>query len=115
MIREGIKAFLRNDLKCFCDELLILEVFTMCDPVLFGVFYHRPSKGITEVSALNHCLLSVNKLPVILCGDFYLPNIDWSIVFPTVSSPVNSVFCDLVNQFVSVPTRHRHLLKPTPY
>ena len=59
--------------------------------------------------------MSVNKLPIVLCGDFNLWNIDWSIVFPTVSTPVNSVFCDLVRdncltQLVSVPTRHHHLL-----
>ena len=44
-----------------------------------------------------------------------MPNIDWSIVFPTVSSPVSSEFCDLVRencftQLVSFPTRHHHLL-----
>ena len=87
----------------------------MCGPVLFGVFYCPPSQGVTEVSALNHCLLSVNKLPIILCGDFNLLNIDWFIDFPTVPSPVNSVFCDLIRdncltQLVSVPTRHHHLL-----
>jgi len=115
MIRENIKAFLRNDLNCFCDELLFLEVSTTCGPVLFGVFYRPPSQGITEVSALSNCLLSVSKLPVVLCGDFNLPNIDWSIVFPTASSPVSREFCDLVrdnclSQLVSAPTRHHHLL-----
>ena len=113
MIREGIKAFLRNDLNC--DELLFLEVSTTCGPVLFGVFYCPPSQGVTGISALNNCLLSVSKLPIVLCGDFNLPNIDWSIVFPTVSSPVSSEFCDLIRencftQLVSVPTRHHHLL-----
>ena len=54
-------------------------------------------------------------LPIVLCGDFNLPNIDWSIVFPTVTSPVSSEFRDLVRencftQLVSVPTRHHHLL-----
>ena len=61
----------------------------------FWSFYHPHSQGVTEVSALKHCLLSVNKLPIILCGDFNLPNIDWFIVFPTVSTPVNSVFVTL--------------------
>ena len=93
-----------------------MEVSTACGPVLFGVFYRPPSQGATGVSALNNCLLSVSRLPVVLCGDFNLPNIDWSIVFPTVSShPVTSEFCDLVRencftQLVSVPTRHHHLL-----
>ena len=35
MIPEGIKAFLRNDLNCFCDELLFFGGLTMCGPVLF--------------------------------------------------------------------------------
>ena len=43
------------------------------------------------------------------------PNIDWSIGFPTISSPVSSEFCELVRencltQLVSVPTCHHHLL-----
>ena len=96
MIRQGILAFLRNDLNCLCDELLFLEISTTCGPVLFGVFYRPPSQGVIEVSALNRCLLSVSKLPIVLCGDFNLPNIDWSIVFPTVSSPISNEFCDLV-------------------
>ena len=83
--------------------------------MLFGVFYHPPSQGVTEVSALNRCLLSVSKLAIVLCGDFNIPYIDWSIVFPTVSSPVSNEFCDLVRdncffQLVSGPTRHPHLL-----
>ena len=67
MIREGMKAFIRNDLNCLWDELLFLEVSTMCGPVLFGVFYCPPSQGATGVSALNNCLLSVSKLPIVLC------------------------------------------------
>ena len=45
------------------------------------------------MTALNNCLLSAGKLPIILCGDFNLPNIDWSVVFPTISTPVNNEFC----------------------
>jgi len=81
----------------------------------FWSFYCPPSQGITEVLALSNCLLSVTKSPIVLCGDFNLPNIDWSIVFPTASSPVSRKFCDLVkdnwlSQLVSVPTLHHHLL-----
>ena len=69
--------------------------------------------------ALSNCLLSVSKLPIVLCGDFNLPYIDWSVVFPTISSPAGSEFCDLVRencftQLVSAPTRCRHLLDLVP-
>ena len=67
------------------------------------------------MTALNNCLLSAGKLPIILCGDFNLPNIDWSVIFPTISTPVNNELCDLVRdncltQLVSTPTRQHHLL-----
>ena len=65
IIREDIRAFLRDDLNFFCDELLFLEVSTTCGPMLFGVFYRPPAQGANELIALSKCLLSY---PVGLCS-----------------------------------------------
>ena len=115
IVKEGIRAFLRDDLNSLCDELLFLEVSTTCGPMLFGVFYRPPVQGTNELIALSNCLLSVSTLPIVLCGDFNLPYIDWSIGFPTISSPAANELCDLVRencftQVVSAPTCCHHLL-----
>ena len=65
--------------------------------------------------ALNNCLLSIVQYPVVLCGDFNLPCINWSLTFPTVSSPAANFMCDLVcdnylHQMVVAPTRYQNLL-----
>ena len=48
-------------------------------------------------------------------GDFNLPSINWSLTFPTVSSPTANLMCDLVSdnflhQMVVDPTRNFNLL-----
>ena len=99
----------------FCDELLWLEIATSVGPVIFGVFYRPPAQGINNLVALNNCLMSIAQYPVILCGDFNLPSINWSLTFPTVSSPAANLLCDLVrdnylHQMVVDPTRNQNLL-----
>ena len=65
--------------------------------------------------ALNKCLLSIAQYPIVLCGDFNLPSINWSLTFPTVSLPTANFMCDLVrdnylHQMVVAPTRYQNLL-----
>ena len=88
-----------------------MEVSTISGPILFGVYYRPPTQGVYEMTALSNCLLSIGKLPIILCGDFNMPNI---VVFPTVSTPLNNEFCDLVQencltQMVSTTGQHNLL------
>ena len=114
-VRDDLKCLLRHDLNSFCDELLWVELSTFSGPLLFGVFYRPPSQGVTDLLALNNCLLSVTHYSVIMCGDFNVPNINWSVTFPTVSSPVANALCDLVrddflHQLVLNPTRESSLL-----
>ena len=57
----------------------------------------------------------VAKASVVLCGDFNLPSINWSLTFPAVSSPIANFMCDLVHdnylhQMVVAPTRHQNIL-----
>ena len=83
MVCEGLQVSQCPDLDSFCDELLWLEVVTSLGPLLFGVYYHPPSQSVSHLMSLNNCLLSIAKYPIILYGDFNVPNIDWSIGFPT--------------------------------
>ena len=50
-----------------------------------------------------------------MCGDFNLPQIDWSTVTPGISSPVSTLLCSIVNdnfltQMVNFPTRQDNIL-----
>ena len=63
---------------------------------LFGVFYWPPSGNVNSLLALNKCLMS--QYPLVICGDFNAPAIDWSTVSPTVSSHVANTMCDLVRE-----------------
>ena len=115
IVRDDLKCLPRNDLNCFCNELLWLEISTSIGPLLFGVFYRPPSQSVADILALNNCLLSIARYPIILCGDFNVPTIDWSVTFPTLSSPVANTLCDLVRdnflqQLVLSPTRENNLL-----
>ena len=117
MFKQDLQVSHRADLDSFCSELLWMEVATFNGPLLFGVYYRSPSQSNSDIISLNHCLLSISDCPIILCGDFNVPNIDWSVGFPSVSSlPANSYsLCDLVNdnclsQLVTVPTRGDNIL-----
>ena len=43
----------------------------------------------------NNCLQSVSHSPIVLRGDFNLPNIDWDLVSPSVSTLATNAFCEL--------------------
>ena len=102
VVQNDLKVLPRSDLNSFCDELLWLEMSTSIGPLLFGVFYHPPSQSDVDILALNNCLLSVARYPIILCGDFNVPSIDWSVTFPTTTTPAVNALCDLVrNNFFS--------------
>ena len=114
-VRDNLQVSPRDDLSSLCDELLCLEVHTITGPVIFGVFYRPPTQCVNNLVALNNLLLSVSQYPIVLCGDFNLPSIDWSITFPATSSSVANFMCDLVrdnylHQMVVSPTRHQSLL-----
>ena len=102
-------------LKLIVIKILWIEIQTRDDSLLFGVFYHSPNSDATVLDKMNAAISAIPGNQSDLCGDFNAPKIDWSLVTPTVSSPVNSAFCSLVHdnfltQLVSLPTRCDHIL-----
>ena len=93
-----------------------MELFTQSGSILFGTYYRPPSSDISVLYSLNHSLLSIcTKYPIVLCGDFNLPQIDWSTVTPDALSPASTLLCSIVNdnfltQMVKFPTRQNHIL-----
>ena len=50
-------------------------------PLLFGVFYRPPNSGISTLEELNAAISSIPRnFPNVSCGDFNVPDIDWSLV-----------------------------------
>ena len=55
------------------------------------------------------------KYPIVLCGDFNLPHINWSTVTPSLSSSAATLLCSIINdnfltQMVNFPTRQDSVL-----
>ena len=115
LVRENLIVHRCPDLETSC-ELLWIELSTKKGPLLFGVYYRPPKSDVSMLQELNsslHLLPASSK--IVLCGDFNAPHIDWSLVSPVISTPVNTQLCSIVNdnfltQFVSVPTRQNHIL-----
>ena len=105
----------RHDLESDC-ELLWLEIFTQTEPILFGTFYRPPNSDLSVLNSLNHSLLPIHmKYPIVLCGDFNLPHINWSTVTPSLSSSAATLLCSIINdnfltQMVNFPTRQDSVL-----
>ena len=111
MVKDSLPVTRRFDLEVDC-ELLWLELFSQSGPILLP----SANSDVTTLNSLNHSLSSIRpKYPIILCGDFNLPQIDWSTVTPGISSPVSTLLCSIVNdnfltQMVNFPTRQDNIL-----
>ena len=87
LVRDNLTVVRHSDLESDY-ELLWLELFSGIGPVLFGTFYRSPGSDVSALNSLTLSLLSTqSKYPIVLCGDFNLPSINWSTISLTVSSP----------------------------
>jgi len=88
---------------------------TSC-PLLFGVFYRPPDSSQSALEELNISLSSISSgIPLVLCGDFNVPAIDWSVASPSVSIPIASQLCSIthdnfLSQLVVHLTRGKNIL-----
>ena len=85
---------------------------------LVGVFYRPPSSDAVYLYELQKSLSLIDRsgtnLPLLLLGDFNLPNITWGEV-PKCYDALSTVFCDTVDdyflqQMVFEPTRSENIL-----
>ena len=116
LVRDCFNSFRRHDLEANC-ELLWIELPTKASTILLGVVYRPPLSSVSYLEELHTSLLCAVKynVPVILCGDFNLPNIDWTTVSPSPCTPDASMFCEIISdcflsQLVSFNTRKDHIL-----
>ena len=116
LIRDSLNASLRPDLDDQC-EVLWVSIPTKSSAILFGVFYRCPHAPLSTLEALRSsvCSAVTHNQPVILCGDFNLPHIDWDTTSPSARAPAASMLCDIVSdcflvQLVSASTRQDSIL-----
>ena len=95
----------------------MIELPTKVSSILFRVVYRPPLSPMSYLEELRtslHCAVKHN-VPVILCGDFKFPNIDWTTVSPSPCTPDATLFCEIISdcflsQLVSFNTRKDHML-----
>ena len=85
------------------QQKLLVQGFTQASK-------HSP-KCTTKRTILHYIVFQ----PVILCGDFNLPHIDWDTTSPSARTPAASMLCDIVSdcflvQLVSASTRQDSIL-----
>ena len=77
IVNSSISATRRQDLETDC-EILWVELCLQNRKVLFAVSYRPPNSSSSCLLQLEHSLASVpDSVSVVLCGDFYLPNVNW--------------------------------------
>ena len=99
-------------------EVLWVELSFVPSKLFIGVFYNPPSSNRNTIHQLQSSLAALpGSLPVVLCGDFNLPNIDWSHFNPSpvVHSEENNLLCDAISDFnlqqmVMEPRRSANIL-----
>ena len=116
LIRESLNASLQPDLDDQC-ELLWVSIPTKSSVILFGVFYRCPQAPLSVLEALRSSVSSAvaQNHPIVLCGDFNLPHINWDTISPSTGAPATSMLCEMVSdcfltQLVSASTRKDSIL-----
>jgi len=115
LVRSSIPAVRMTDLETNY-EILWVTLLCSSHPLLFGVFYHPPDSSVSTLEGLNSSLSSIpSGTRLVLCGDFNVPSIDWSVASPAVSSPVATQLCSItldnfLSQLVVHPTRGKNFL-----
>ena len=113
LVRNSITAIHRKDSNC---EMLWIELHTSQRMINLVAYYRPPSAAVDSLQSLYSALSAASTShPVVVCGDFNVPGVDWATSTPTVKSPVTETLCRFVcdnflTQLVSTPTRGDSIL-----
>ena len=85
MIHSSL-VVLHHDLKITC-EILWLELYASRSRINFVTYYRPPNATVEDLQALNTVLATIlSSLPLVLCGDFNVPDINWVTMTPSSNS-----------------------------
>ena len=90
LLKSSLISFRRKDLESDC-EMLWMELLTPRGKVNFVTFYHPPGSSVDDLQQFMATIsfATTSHLPLIVCGDFNVPDIDWSLT----SSPIANLLC----------------------
>jgi hypothetical protein len=99
-------------------EILCVDVFCNNFKQRYICVYRPPSRDVNYITQLVSCLniLCIINYSLIVCGDFNLPNIDWSqAINPQLLPILDSIFASFVIdngllQLIDTPTRANNVL-----
>ena len=111
---NSLPVIRRQDLELEDLEILWVEITLLNKSLLLGAFY-RPPSSKNNLRELQSTLNGISSHQVILCGDFNMPDIDWSTLSCMLSHLPSQSLCETVkncalDQLVTEPTRSKNIL-----
>ena len=84
LVRDNISISRRFGLETGCEILWLQIAPQSYNNFLLGVYYCPPGNSVEALEHLNNSLISLSScnLPLVLCGDFNVPNVAWVSVLP---------------------------------
>ena len=90
--------------------------------ILAFMFYRPPNSNLDHLKELKKSLRNASQFnfdQIIICGDFNLPDIDWSTGIASTSESLHNYFTKFVKenylwQLVNFPTRNKNILDLSP-
>jgi len=66
------------NLEADCEIVWLQIVSKHYGNLLFGIYYHLPGFSVDILNKLSNLILMISSygFPILLCGDFNVPNID---------------------------------------
>ena len=65
----------------------------------FCVYYRSPGSSVDSLKLLGDTVSLLHSsccLPVIICGDFNAPTVNWNLSLPSTGTAVANILCDIV-------------------
>ena len=105
-VKNEIRSSRRTSYEGAQSELITIELYPAnCSKFILGVFYRPPNSDEDILTELRASLDRLDEsCQLVLVGDFNLPNIDWSLDFPSPNSEggfKEELFCEIItDQFL---------------
>ena len=117
-VKNSIQTLRRKDLEGDAEIVLCELRPEARRKILAVVFYRPPNSNLDHLKELKKSLRHASQLnfdQIIICGDFNLPDIDWSTGIASSSESLHNYFTKFVKdnylwQLVHFPTRNNNIL-----
>ena len=117
-VKNSIQTLRRKDLEGDAEIVLCELRPEARRKILAVVFYRPPNSNLDHLKELKKSLRHASQFnfdQIIMCGDFNLPDIDWSTGIASSSESLHNYFTKFVKdnylwQLVNFPTRNNNIL-----